>query len=394
MSNDSIEVSEDQALYFRALRNHLAGPGAPDPAAAARDILGAQSQALGPSLWALSLRTEGRPTAEELKRGILEHPRRLVRTWGQRDTLHVYEPATHWVDIVAARPQWAAGGRRGDMPAASLVETGAKVLESAGKPITRSQIFGILPRTYVADWEARVGPGEIALRYAAGRVLWRLAHLGRACAAGKAGSEQEYAARVDWFPDLPWPESLPTPRQAAVRLARAYLKLHGPATVHDLAHFFGAGVGSARAWIKSVAATTPVATLHCGARRDLLLLAEDLPALTVAPPPAGDQGWPPRLLPQWDTLMMGHSDKSWVCPVDCERKLIWRSSAVVAATVVARGRVVATWSQTQKRRQLQVLVQPLSRWRASRHLAGVRVEADALADHLGLQGAEVTVGEG
>ncbi len=390
MTEEPVRISEEQALYFRALRSHLAGSGAPDPAAAARDILGAQSQQLGPSLWALSLRTEGRPAALELKRRILEHPRHLVRTWGQRDTLHVYEPAAHWADIVAARPQWAPGGRRGDMPAAPLVEAAGRVLESVGKPITRSSIFDLLPVDYVADWEARVGPGEIALRYAAGRVLWRLAHLGRACAAGKAGSEQEYAARKDWFPNLAWPKPMPPAGEAARRLARAYLRLHGPATAHDMAHFFGAGVGSARRWIKALAAETPLARVECGERRDLVLLAEDVPELK-ATPPASDKAWPPRLLPQWDTLMMGHADKSWVCPSATEKKSIWRASAVVAATVVARGRVVATWSQVRKGGQLKVRVEPLSLWRASKHARGVEKEAHDLASHLGLEGVEVVV---
>ncbi len=390
MAEEPVRISEEQALYFRALRSHLAGSGAPDPAAAARDILGAQSQQLGPSLWALSLRTEGRPTALELKRRILEHPRRLVRTWGQRDTLHVYEPVAHWADIVAARPQWAPGGRRGDMPAAPLVEAAGRVLESVGKPITRSHIFELLPADYVADWEARVGPGEVALRYAAGRVLWRLAHQGRACAAGKAGSEQEYAARKDWFPELVWPRPMPSAREAAKRLARAYLRLHGPATAHDMAHFFGAGVGSARGWIKALAAETPLARVECGDRRDLFLVGEDVPDLTTSPP-SGDKAWPPRLLPQWDTLMMGHADKSWVCPAASERKSIWRASAFVAATVVARGRVVATWSQTKKGRQLRIVVRPLSLWRASEHAGGVEREAGVLAAHLGLDGAELTV---
>ena len=89
----TIQVTEDQVLYFRARRGHLAGSGAPTAVASARAILGAQAQQLPPALLALSLRTKGRPTATALNRQLLHAPRRLVRTWGQRETLHIYDPA-------------------------------------------------------------------------------------------------------------------------------------------------------------------------------------------------------------------------------------------------------------------------------------------------------------
>jgi hypothetical protein len=61
-----LELEEESVLWFRARRTLLAGGGAPDAVSAARTVLGAQSQQLGPSLHALSLRTSTRPSAEEL----------------------------------------------------------------------------------------------------------------------------------------------------------------------------------------------------------------------------------------------------------------------------------------------------------------------------------------
>jgi hypothetical protein len=91
--SDAVEVSEDQVLHFRARRGHLAGPGAANATAAARAILGAQAQQIPPALLALSMRTRGRPSAEALRAQLFGSGRRLVRTWGQRDTLHVCDPA-------------------------------------------------------------------------------------------------------------------------------------------------------------------------------------------------------------------------------------------------------------------------------------------------------------
>ena len=99
----TIELTEDQVLYFRARRGHLAGPGAPSAVAAARAILGAQAQQLPPALLALSLRTKGRPPARTLEKQLMKSPRTLVRTWGQRDTLHLYDADVDWAMVVAAR---------------------------------------------------------------------------------------------------------------------------------------------------------------------------------------------------------------------------------------------------------------------------------------------------
>ena len=56
-----VTVREEQVLYFRPRRGVPAAPGAPDTAAPARAILGAQVQQLPPAMPALGLRTGGRP---------------------------------------------------------------------------------------------------------------------------------------------------------------------------------------------------------------------------------------------------------------------------------------------------------------------------------------------
>ncbi len=177
-----LELTEEQVLFFRARRGHLAGPGAPDVAAAARAILGAQSQQLPPSLLALSLRTAGRPAATEVKERLLGPGCELVKTWGQRDTLHVYDP-TDWADVVSARERWAPGGRRGVEPSEELLDTVRGILAEAGGKVTRKDLFEVLPASYVAEAAAKLGPGRPALQLAAGRPLWVLANRSEASLA-------------------------------------------------------------------------------------------------------------------------------------------------------------------------------------------------------------------
>ena len=130
------DLTEHQVLHFRARRGHLAGAGAADAAAAACAIIGAQSQQLSPSLLALSMRMKDRPTAAALKQRLLDPPREIVRTWGQRGTLFAYDPAD-WELIIAARREWTTDGRRGAMPPEKLVVRAWELVQSESEPVTR-----------------------------------------------------------------------------------------------------------------------------------------------------------------------------------------------------------------------------------------------------------------
>ena len=155
-----------------------------------------------------------------------------------------------------------------------------------------------------------------------------------------------------------------------------------------MAHFFGARVSSVKDWLTELdGELTPV---RCGTRKGLLALSKDLKDLKT-PPPDAEAGWPLQMLPLWESMLMGHADKSWTVPRETDRTRVWRKAAYVCPVVLARGRVVATWSHSQKKRRLAVEIQPLSAWRKSRHIAGVHTEAKAIADHLELDGADVTI---
>ncbi len=116
--------------------------------------------------------------------------------------------------------------------------------------------------------------------------------------------------------------------------------------------------------------------------------AEDAGELATKPPAGA--GWPARLLPQWDGHLMTHKEKSWVVPDADEQKQVWRKAAVVAASLVDRGRVVATWKHKATKTRVTVAVTPLSGWR-KRHLAAVEREAAAFSRHLGRDASAVVV---
>ena len=131
----TLRLTEDQVLFFRAKRGHLAGPGATSPVAAARALIGAQSQQLAPSLLALSLRTKGRPTGRALETQLFEAPRKLVRTWGQRDTLFLFDAEQDWADVIAAREEWRPRGLGGKMPPEATLAKALEALVEADEPL-------------------------------------------------------------------------------------------------------------------------------------------------------------------------------------------------------------------------------------------------------------------
>ena len=121
------------------------GPGATDAPAAARDVIGAQAQAVGTGILALSQRTKGRPTAKKVAAMFAGKSRKLVRIWGQRGTMHMYDPRD-WATIIAAFQTWAPNQRRGPMPNDATLD---EALSSFEDQATRRDILEVAPASYL-----------------------------------------------------------------------------------------------------------------------------------------------------------------------------------------------------------------------------------------------------
>ena len=380
-----ITVSELHVLWFRACRQFLVGKGAVTAAEAASGVLGFQAQQEKPALLGLSQRMAGRPNAEAVLEALRSPAKELVWTWGQRDTLHFFDAELDWPNVVFARPEWAEGSRRGGMPPDEVLEVCWQAIKDREGTFTKDAITAVLPEAYVASVapvaeRARMEP----LRFAATRIMWKLAQRGDVCLAGKDGAERTYVCRNHWFPALNWAPK--TSLEAAASLAKRYLANYGPATPADIAHYFGARVRDVRRWLAEFEGDCVPVT--CEGRDGLLLLAGDVDQLLTDPPKPRD--WPLRLLPLWDGHLMGHKDKTWLLPDPAENKKVWRAGAYVSATVWSQGRIAATWSHKMKRGQLHVAIQPLKAWQKG-DLDKVIPEALAVARHWSLAGAVVKV---
>jgi hypothetical protein len=349
---ESIEVTDEGLRAFRARRGMLRGEGAPDLTSCAHRLLGAQAQVEACALHALAMRTAG-ATVDDVSDAIATS-RALVRTWGQRGTLHLYA-AQDLPLVCAVSSTWATSGRRGGMPSVALVDRFAEIFEAAGEPLVRSDLEDEVPQSYVDALTDHPGAGGNPRRFGVTRLIWALARRGDVVFALRQGKEQAYAHRRVWLPALEWEEW--EADAAHVELARRYLRAFGPASWRDLAYHFGAKMSDVKRWKPDL--EPDLVEVSCEGRGELFALAEDADALREDPR-EGD--WPLRLLPAYDTKLMGHRDKRVVLPDADEEKLVWKKAAVVAAAVLHEGRFVGTWAHKKKSKTVDVTLSPLGGW--------------------------------
>ncbi len=378
----AIEVTDEGLRAFRARRGMLRGEGAPNLEACARRLLGAQAQVEACALHALAMRTAGATVADVSD--AIATDRALVRTWGQRGTLHLY--ATRDLPLICAvSSTWATSGRRGGMPSVELVDRFSALFEAAGEPLVRSDLEDEVPQSYVDELVDHPAAGKNPRRFGVTRLIWALARRGDIVFALRQGKEQAYAHRRVWVPELEWEEW--EADAASVELARRYFGAFGPASWRDVAYHFGAKMADIKRWKSDL--EPDLVEVRCEGRGALFALAEDADALGEDP---SEGDWPLRLLPGYDTKLMGHRDKRVVLPDTDEEKLVWKKAAVVAAAVLHEGRIVGTWAHKKKAKTVDVTLSPLGGWCADLEDAA-REEAGRFAQMVGRGLGAFEVGE-
>ena len=128
---------------------------------------------------------------------------------------------------------------------------------------------------------------------------------------------------------------------ALTRLARRYLRGHGPADARDLAAWSGLGLRDARAGLAAIGDEVEDA-------------GDGLVALGGAAPPGHEL--PPVLLPAFDPYLLGWRDRGFAVPAEHARA-VHPGGGIVRATMAADGRVVGTW----RRERGHVLLEPFAR---------------------------------
>ncbi len=376
-----MHLSEEQVRWFRLRRSGLIEPFASAKVAAAA-LAGVQAQILTASMLALWNRTaEGARTEGEVA-GCLFGARSLVRLWGQRHTLHLYD-TRDWPLINAAHASRRTWWEReaGRDPAVEIEEFRAGVARAA--ELLRER--GTLSRK---DLRASGIQMPEALFSPWGGVFAELVRIGEACHARWDGGEARYAHRTHWLSALEW--SPPDAEAANLELARRYFRCYGPASADDMAYWRGASIGAARRWVGALAdELSTVSTETLGGSREMLVLKEDLAAVLETPPDR--EAWPVQMLGRFDPLLLAHREKDWVVPTAVYDR-VWRPAGHIEGVVLGHGRAVASWRYVRVGTgRLEVRVFPFRPPLPLRVSKAVRHRAKEVAGFFGLKLSAVRI---
>ena len=291
------------------------------------DICGVQAQELLAGELSASVRLPGL-TLEQVE-AARQQPRSILRTWSMRGTLHLLTARDAcWLTPLLGPRSIAADRRRMTQLGwdETLVARATRlVLERVADQggITRPELAGLLAEQHLPH----EGQAPIHL-------LGRLVNSGRLCQGPDQGKQPRYVPFEDWAGPLrPLPDD-----EALAELARRYLAAYAPAGPHDLAAWSGLEVSEPRrAWESIRAELAPVET-----DEELMwLLKTQLDdGTTVAgigeasvagigkasvagiDDPGYNFGTPVlRLLPRFDTYLLGSRDRHRILARELEQRL-------------------------------------------------------------------------
>ena len=306
------------------------------PADVARAICGAQAQELSAGRLAFRARN-GRLRAVDVDRARTEE-RSLLRTWVMRGTMHL---------IAAEDAAWLA-----PLFEQAFADNSSRRLAQLGiDPATQERGLGEVRRALEAngplsrgDLVERLRRKEIVLDPSTRLHLFRLAIArGIACLGPDVGSQTYLVAARDWLGERP-----PHRREAALgELARRYLGAFGPATEADFAGWAGLGLREIRSALARIG--SELIEARVGDRTAWRLKgAVRRPQRRIV-----------RLLPAWDTYLMGHRDREFIAgPVRWKR--IMPGGGILRPSIVIDGVAVGTWRLRRGGSALKVEVEPFA----------------------------------
>ena len=383
-------VTWKQVTAFRMRRHHLAERSPVGTLiSVAGDMAGAQAQLLSAaqiSFWARvrDLRTED--VEEALKN------RTLVKTACMRRTLFLV-PAADVATFVrgsARRAEkeirWARGKGVPERVLDTAIEATLGVLD---QPLTRTEIaervchtLGVGMKTFSGGgWGNRRDLAAVpvgSLTYPVLDLLHLVGARGVVCYGPDRGGVPTFVRAEAWIPH--W-QDLPV-EQAEELLLRRYLGAFGPATAADFAMWSGMTLTDARqVWGRQEAGIAPVQVEGWAAA----ILQEDLETLAQArfDSPAV------RLLPYFDTYLLGHREREHVVSRQHQPK-IYRPQGWISPVVLLDGRAAGVWTHARQGNRLSVRVTPFEPITV-RVAAGIREEAQDLGRFLGIKNVDVRI---
>ncbi len=207
-------------------------------------------------------------------------------------------------------------------------------------------------------------------------LMVRGAYEGRLCYGPKRGKQDTFCLFIELSGELE-----PVARQTGLeRLALRYLEGYGPAGPEDFARWAGVRIREARQAFAGIEGQT----------EQVEALGQELRMVRPRRPDAPEDGPFVRLLPRWDTFLLGYADRNLIIAPEAAQR-IYPGGGVIDAAVLVDGQAKGVWKLKRSKRRLEVIVEPFEPL-PSRVLEAVEAEALDIGQFLG-QEADLVIGK-
>lgn len=313
------------------------------PATILREVCGLQAQVLGAA--ALGLRARSTELRVQDVTRALHQERSIVRSWLMRGTLHLVAADDLGWMLRVLGPLFAAGNRArhaqlglDEVTKARGVAAIRRILARSG-PLTRYEIVDRLRDQGIRLDRRTQAPIHLIAVAAFNGVL--------CLGPDRDNGEPTYVAIDDWI-DVRADRS---PKDPLAELARRYFAAYGPATLEDLVTWSGLPPAQARSAL--IAARSSLSEVSLQGKPAFLSKAQATKQRRRTPSTSVV-----RLLPAFDTYLLGYRSRDLAVPAKLQRRL-QRGGGWLHPAVVVNGRAVAAWNLKKSGIRGSVLVEPI-----------------------------------
>lgn len=338
-------------------------------------ICGLQAQAALTPFLSLWSRVED--FSDELLDEALFTTKSLAKTWVMRGTLHVIPSEDLPIYNHALRTMWFEHhGRFMRAPDWPTIEERRqliypKIMEALSEePLRRKELSNKVRRLLSDDSK----PYE-RLFSGWGGILKETAYQGLTIHAQPCERESCFARLDSWLPAVDL--NSVTEEEAQKKLLIKYFRGYGPASQQDFSLWSGLIAADSRRAIENAEHVLAQIKVE-GVNKPLLILREDLKTLQSIDI---DEHAPACLLPKFDSILLGHKNRSRIVRDEFKRFVFKPKVGDIAATVLVNGHAVGTWRHKKTKHTLTVTVKPLEKI-AKEDIKEVEQRARALSQYL------------
>jgi len=174
--------------------------------------------------------------------------------------------------------------------------------------------------------------------------IGEMSNLGLIVSAGRKGSETLWASTEDWLDTKSRPSN---PEECYIDLIRKYIENYGPVTRDDIVYWTFLLTKDVDKAIESL--KDDLTTENFGTKQEYL---------SIQDPERMDEPPDTIILPEFDSLMMGHKDKSRYLDKRHVKKVFWGLGGI-HRTILLDGFAGAIWKRKKTSKEMIVHVYPL-----------------------------------